>query len=338
MPRLFRNEDLADDPVEGGHLDIRDFAEGMAVEGCYARKEASLRETRTGGQFIRLTLGDASGEITGNIWDKTEDQYADIGEQYRDLNAAEVIKIRAAVESYRDALQLKVLRARPAEPGEIDRAVLMAATPLDRDELLAELTRLIEGMADEDWKALAHLFLDDEAFLEAFSEAPAARANHHAYLGGLLEHTVSILRLCDLYARQNTSLRRDLLLAGGLFHDIGKVEELRGGLSIEYTDEGTLMGHLMQGVLMIDRRLRESMPEFPVVKRNLLYHLILSHHGRHEYGSPVLPAIPEAFALHHIDNLDAKVFAANKTIAEDPDPTSNWTARSWMLETRLFKG
>jgi 3'-5' exoribonuclease len=199
------------------------------------------------------------------------------------------------------------------------------------------LQQAIESMEDADYRALLHAVFDDAETLEAFRRAPAARNNHHAYVGGLLEHTVSILQAADRYVGLGAGLRRDLLIAGVLLHDIGKIHELRAGVSIEYTDEGSLLGHLTMGVILIEDRLR-GIPDFPREKRNLIYHLILSHHGRYEYGSPVLPAIPEAFALHHLDNLDAKVFAAQKAIREDTHVETNWTDRSWMLETRLYKG
>jgi 3'-5' exoribonuclease len=318
-------------------MDIRELAEGMQIEGFYACKESSLRETRGGKQYIRLTLGDASGDLTANVWQKTEDEYADIAEQYGAVAAAETVKIRAQVESYQDRLQLKILRIRPAEADEVDLAELMPRTPMDRGELEGELRNLLAGIGDADYAALAKSFLEDEPFLRRFCEAPAARSNHHAYLGGLLEHTVSVLRICQRYCDVMPELRRDLMLLGGFLHDVGKVEELRGGVAIEYTDEGSLLGHLTQGILMIEAKL-DDLPDLPREKRNLIYHLILSHHGRHEYGSPVLPKIPEAFALHHIDNLDAKVYAASRLIRDDPNVEGSWTERSWMLETRLFKG
>ncbi len=319
------------------HAAIRDFAEGDQVEGYYARRESSLRETRSGGQFIRLTLGDASGTVPANVWQKTEDDYADIGEQYQALAGAEVLKVRGAVESYRDALQVKIARIRPAEMDEVDLAALVPHTPADLDALVGELQQAIDSLQDPDYAALLHAIFDDAAFLDAFRRAPAARNNHHAYVGGLLEHTASLLRVVDRYTQLTPGLRRDLLVTGAILHDIGKVEELHAGVSIEYTDEGSLLGHLTQGILFLEGRLRD-LPDFPREKRNLIYHLILSHHGRYEYGSPVLPAIPEALALHHIDNLDAKVYAATKAIREDTRVDSNWTERSWMLETRLYKG
>ncbi|MFH0911503.1 MAG: HD domain-containing protein [Planctomycetota bacterium] len=309
---------------------INEITAGMTVEGAFAVKDMALRETRKGSRYIRLVLSDATGSLVANLWDASEDAYPS-------LAGAEVVMVRGTAETYQNALQLNLNRVRPAEPHEFDLAALLAESPHDRAALLEELVRLVEELADEDYKGLIHLFLDDREWLDRFQRAPAARAFHHAYVGGLLEHTLAVMRLADRCASLNPVLRRELLLAGAFFHDIGKIEELRLGAAIEYTDEGSLLGHLSQGALAVEARLT-VLPEFPREKRNLLLHLILSHHGRYEYGSPVLPATPEAIALHHLDNLDAKVFAAGKAIEDDPDPARNWTERSFMLETRLFKG
>ncbi|MBN1256541.1 MAG: HD domain-containing protein [Planctomycetes bacterium] len=319
------------------HQKIKELLEGQQVEGCYARKDSSLRETRKGGQYIRLTLGDASGSIAANAWSKTEDKYIDIAEQYQDIANVEVLKVRGVVESYQGTLQVKIIRLRPAEEGEADLSELIVQTPCEVDQLTLELQQYIAGVEDPDYSALLHLFFDDEEFLKRFQGAPAARGNHHAYAGGLLEHTISLLKICEQYCKLTPQLNRDLLITGAIFHDLGKVEEMQAGVTIEYTDEGSLMGHLIQGVLMIEDRLA-SLLDFPREKRALIYHLILSHHGRYEYGSPVLPKTPEALALHHIDNLDAKVYAANSMIANDTNLGSNWTERSWMLETNIYKG
>ena len=153
-----------------------------------------------------------------------------------------------------------------------------------------------------------------------------------------MEHSVAVAKLGESFAfAQPRALDRDLLICGALLHDVGKVDELSATTMIEYTDPGRLMGHLVIGTLMVEAR-PATIPEFPIAKKWAVQHLILSHHGRREYGSPVLPATPEALALHHLDNLDAKVAAANRIISEDADPLRRWTDRSWMLETPLFKG
>lgn len=319
---------------------IVELQEGLNAEDFYALTDVSLRDTRKGDQYLRLTLSDSSGKIPGNIWRIMDDSYHSMQDLFAALTEAKVVKVRAKVESFSNTLQLNIEKIRPATENEINEILqkLIPETPLDKDSLLTELLTIINSVDDEDYKNLLKAFFDGKEFVTKFMRSTAARAFHHAYLGGLLEHTVSIAKLCDQYAKATPSLRRDLLLTGAIFHDIGKMKELQVDTSIEYSDEGSLIGHLNIGVLMLENMINERFPEFPADKKMLVYHLILSHHGQFEYGSPVLPAIPEAFALHHIDNLDAKVFAATKAIYDDINPSSNWTDRSFMLNTKIFKG
>lgn len=310
---------------------IQDFKEGDSVEGFYAVQDANLLTTASGKPYIRFRFGDASGTIQGNMWD------AD-AEIFNSFAVGDVVKIRAGVETYRGSPQLKITALRPAHDSEYDPAQFVPVTPADTDALRQELAAMVDSVGDPDYQALLRAFFQDEELLERFCRAPAAKSNHHAYLGGLLEHTISIARLCRAFVEtSSTPMDRDLLMAGALLHDIGKIEELGIGTAIDYTDKGSLVGHLMLGTLMVERR-AAAIPDFPEIKKLLVMHLILSHHGRYEYGSPVLPAVPEALALHHVDNLDAKTVAARRLIDEDAENDRAWTERSWMLETRLFKG
>lgn len=310
---------------------LRDIDEGEAIEGFYAVRDASLQTTSTGKPYIRMTLSDASGTVLANAWDAGKDVFDG-------FTAGDVIKIRATGESYRGKMQLKVAQLRLAHASEYDPGAFLPVTEADIGALRDELRRLVESISDADYQRLLETFFGDDELVERFAFAPAAKANHHAYVGGLLEHTISIAHLCDMFCQTSTTpLNRDLLLAGALLHDIGKIDELQAKTAIEYSDRGMLLGHLMIGTLMVEARVAQ-LADFPEEKCWLVQHMILSHHGRHEYGSPVLPAIPEAFALHHIDNLDAKTVAARRTIDEDAENDRSWTDRSWMLETRLFKG
>lgn len=310
---------------------LAELREGMDVEGFYAVQEANLLTTAQGKTYIRMTLSDASGALTANMWDATPEIFSSFA-------AGGVVKVRAAVESYRGALQLKVGAIRPAHESEYDSSSFVPSTPADVAQLTEQLFAAVNSVADPDYAALLHAFFDDAELVDKFRRAPAAMKNHHAYLGGLLEHTMSLVRIADAFcAAVATPLNRDLLLAGTLLHDIGKIDELSAAATIEYTDSGRLIGHLAIGALMTAER-AAALPDFPEEKKNLLIHMILSHHGKREYGSPVLPAIPEALALHHIDNLDAKTVAARRTIDEDPGEDRLWTDRSWMLETQLYKG
>lgn len=310
---------------------IAELEEGQSVEGFFALKEANLMTTANGNPYIRLEVGDATGSLSGNMWDAGP-------ELYQGIRDAAVVKLRGGVETYRGKLQIKVVKIRAAAPEEVDPAQFLLRSPADLEALEAELRARIEAMADPDYQRLLSAFLEDEAFMAAFRLAPAAKENHHAYLGGLLEHTATLARLAMVLCDSSpTPLDADLLLCGAVLHDIGKVRELEAGASIRYTDEGRLLGHLIIGTLMVEK-VCDALPDFPPVKRWLVQHLILSHHGKFEYGSPVLPKIPEALALHHVDNLDAKTVAAFRLMHQAEAGGDGWTPRSWMLETQLFLG
>lgn len=312
-------------------IPIREFVEGAAVEGFYALQEAHLLTASNGKPYLRIVVSDTTGTIVGNLWEGGE-------EIFRTLKVGGVVKLRAAVESYRGTLQLKIVKLRRARDEEIDPKRFLPTSDANLDILQENLFRVIEAIEDDHYRALLHVFFDDAVFCQSFRLAPAAKQNHHAYLGGLLEHTMSVVNMAQsILSTSATSLDRDLLLTSALLHDIGKVEELGISAIIEYTDVGRLVGHVVLGAMLVSDRCR-SFDSFPPQKRNLLLHMILSHHGKREFGSPVLPAIPEAFALHYIDNLDAKIASACKLIAEDSDVDRHWTPHSSMHETPLYKG
>ena len=310
---------------------LAELKEGETFEGFYAVRESALHTTVGGKFYIRLTLADSSLSLLANIWDATQ-------EQYHGFAVGDVVKVRGVAESYKGRQQAKILQLRVAHASEVENEEFLPSTPRDTNTLRAELRRLVASVGDRHYRALLEAFFGDDSLLDRFARAPAAKENHHACLGGLMEHSVAVARLAEGFAAaQPDALDRDLLVAGALLHDIGKVDELSATTTIDYTDVGRLVGHLVIGCLMVEARTSAS-PAFPIAKKWAIQHLILSHHGRREYGSPVLPATPEALALHHLDNLDAKVAAANRLIAEDPDPLRRWTERSWMLETPLYKG
>lgn len=311
------------------HINIASLSEGDTIESFYAVREAALHMTGTGKPYIRLSVADASGSITGNMWDAGK-------ELFSTFSAGSVVKLQAQVETYRGAPQLKIFRLRAATLEEADPSAFVATTKADIAELRRQLAEAVASLRDPDYAQIARAFFDDPQILEKFCRSPAAKENHHAYIGGLLEHTVSLARYADLFAQTSPArLNRDLLLCGTLLHDIGKIEELSVGAVIDYTDKGSLLGHLIIGAMMVEERCK-NMSELLEIKKELVQHLILSHHGKFEYGSPVLPKTPEALALHHIDNLDAKTVAARRLIDED-ETQGGWTQRSWMLETKLYK-
>ncbi len=310
-------------------IKIKDFTEGDMLEGFYAVKDASLQTTASGKSYIRITLSDSTGSISGNMWDASRELFATFA-------TGSIIKTRFAVESYRGRLQVKLDKLRVAAEEEIDYRQFIPVTKFDIGALWDEFYSYIAAISDADYRRLLEYIFADSELCERFRRAPAAKGNHHAFIGGLLEHTVSLLRYAAAFVTASPQkLDQDLLLAGTMLHDIGKVEELSVGVIIDYTDKGKLLGHLIIGSMLVEKA-AGRLTGFPEEKKCLLQHMILSHHGKFEYGSPVLPAVPEAFALHHLDNLDAKTVAACRILSEDESGNS-WTERSWMLDTMLYK-
>ena len=282
-------------------ISVADLArfENQAVVAFFAVTSKQLRSRKDGGQYLALTLADGTGQIESRMWDNFADAAAAFEE-------GDVVKVRAEVCRYNGRLQLNLEKLRPAAADEVDLADYVPHTRKDVQELWSTLVRSVDSFTDPWLQSLVRSFLDDPAFAVPFREAPAAKSLHHAWLGGLLEHVVSLLGICDLAAHHYPEINRDLLLTGVILHDIGKLEELRWGTSFEYTLEGQLVGHITMGIGMIEKKLA-MLPEFPPTLRLLVKHIVLSHHGKLEFGSPKVPMIPEAVLLHYLDDLDAKM-------------------------------
>jgi 3'-5' exoribonuclease len=282
-------------------LFIADLAkfEDQSVTAFFAATTKSLRDKKDGGKYLALILTDRTGSMEARMWDNA-------AEASPEFEQGDIVKLKGLVCRYQERLQIKVERIRAALDGEYDPADFLPATTRDVDALWAELNRYVESFRDAHLKALLRAFLDDPEIASAFRQAPAAKSMHHAWLGGLLEHVVSLMGVCELAAKHYPEVHRDLLLTGALLHDIGKLHELVWKKSFDYTIEGQLLGHITIGYGMIERKL-EALPDFPPRLRVLVEHMVLSHHGRYEYGSPKLPMIPEAILLHYLDDMDAKM-------------------------------
>lgn len=319
---------MSEKPLENPALGA--LRDGDVFEGFYVVRESSFQTAVNGKNYIRMTLADASAAVPANIWDANRDLF-------NLCPAGSIAKILGTAESYKGKQQIRVGRFRPAHESEVDTDRFLPRTAFDIDAMRNETLALAESLRDADYRTLALAFFGDTALMDAFARSPAARDLHHARIGGLMEHTLVIARMAEAFsAGTGAKVDRDLLLLGSLLHDIGKIEELEAVFSIDYTDRGKLLGHLYIGAQMASER-AAGIPGFPPEKLLLVQHLILSHHGKYEYGSPVLPKIPEAFALHHLDNLDAKVETADRLIGAIGDPEKNWTDFSRALETQLYR-
>ncbi len=274
--------------------------ENQAVVSFFAVASKQVRSRKDGtGQYMALTLGDRTGQIESRMWEN-------FAETAAGFEQGDVVKVRAEVCRYNGRLQLNLEKLRLAAADEVELADYVPHTQKDVEELWSTLVRTVDSFSDPSLQALLRSFLDDPVFAAAFREAPAAKSLHHAWLGGLLEHVVSLVGICELAARHYPEINRDLLLTGAILHDIGKLEELRWGTSFDYTLQGQLVGHITLGIAMIEKKLA-ALPDFPPALRILVEHMVLSHHGKLEFGSPKLPMIPEAILLHYLDDLDAKM-------------------------------
>lgn len=306
---------------------VNDLIENQTITSFFLVSEKETPRTRKGKSYLRLELADRTGTIEARMWEGFEKDAGAIGRNT-------VVEVQGRVETYRGRRQLILERIRLAEPGEYDLADFQPLTHLDVDALYARLSELIAGIGNPHLRALLEGLLADPALASRLKQAPAAKSMHHAYPGGLLEHIVNLCELCCAVAPRYPEVNVDLLLAGAILHDIGKLEELRYEGSFGYTTEGLLLGHIVQGLALVRSRI-EALEDFPEPLRVAIEHMIVSHHGQYEFGSPRLPMFPEALLLHYLDDLDSKMAAARVSLAAGTDE-EGWTARNDALGRRLL--
>ena len=311
---------------------IRSLKEGEPFAGVLLAQEAAFKTSAKGSEYLEVKLSDASGELRGFLWDIRA-----IEGDMEAIRADAFLWVKGTVTSYNGRLQLKLDKVRftpDAEVGDFARFFPVSARPVP--DMLAELDGRIGAVGDP-WirRLLKALFQDDAALRDSFSRAPAAKSMHHVSLGGLLEHTLSVLgmgqRACDHYP----ALNRDLVVAGVLLHDLGKTAELSYQRSFGYTDMGNLLGHITIEAEWINREVGK-IPGFPEELRLQILHIVLSHHGRLEFGSPVLPKTPEALLVHYLDDLDGKLEAMFRAIEDGPE-NGSWSPFSRSLERMIYR-
>jgi len=314
---------------------IAELQAGQRIEDeVFLVRSKDLRTTTQGGLYIHAVLVDRTGQLVARAWQATE-------EMFHDMPEGGFVRLKGRIENYKGNPQFIIDAIRAAEPGSFELGDFLPATKHDVEAMHARVLEILRGIKHPELLALVGEFVNDTELMERFKRAPAALTMHHAYIGGLLEHTVSLLELALVVIPKYPKLSLDLVLTALFLHDIGKTAELSFDANIAYTDQGQLVGHITQAVLWIDRKIttlvERTGKSFPDQLRWVLQHLILAHHGRLEFGSPRLPAMPEAIAIHYLDNLDAKVNQFLSAIANDRDPKSHWTEYQRSLETRVFK-
>jgi len=310
--------------------DLAAFEEGKLFDSFLLVLARQLRTTQSNKPYLNLILCDKTGQVEARAWEPADPRMA------KDFDRGDVVKVRGCITRFNDRLQMKVEQLRKAQPHEVDKTDYMPATTYDVEALWKELLGFVESFTDAHLKLLLTTILADPQIAAAYREAPAAKQLHHAWLGGLLEHVVSLLRLADRVAPHYPILHRDLLLTGVILHDIGKVRELSWDIGFEYTVEGVLLGHIQIGAALAERTI-DRLPGFPPRLKMLVLHMILSHHGKLEFGSPKLPMIPESLMLSFLDDIDAKMMAMQMEFdrcAREGKPGDELSGRVWALDQR----
>jgi len=314
---------------------VTDLGHQENIDQIFLASQKQLRPNRNGNLYLQVDLADRTGSISARMWNAQE---AD----YRSFEDGDLVHVEGATQIYQGGLQLIATSICKARPDEVNLADFMSLTPADIDRLALRLSELLRSMQDLPLRNLAECFLTDDAFMERLAKSPAGIKNHHAYPGGLLEHVVNLMEVADSVAGHYPILNRDLLLMGVFLHDMGKVEELSSEHGFAYTDAGQLLGHVILAISMLDAKLAqaeelagEPLPEETVLR---LKHMIVSHHGEYEFGSPKLPMTLEAIALHQLDNLDAKLHNFQQLMRDDANMDSPWTQYHQNLGRKLFKG
>jgi len=307
---------------------VETVLEGDRIDDIFLVKSARLAETRAGKPYLVLVVMDKTGELSGPIWENAE-HFQQI------CQPGTFVQIKALAQSYRDKLQLKIDEVIPVER-EVDLADFLPSTIHSRTEMAADVQAIIRTVSDPFIKKLLNRFFRKGEIWERFQAAPAAKGIHHAYIGGLLEHSLSMARVADMLAGHYQGVDRSLLIAGALLHDLGKIEELymENGL-IDYTVRGRLKGHLVIGSEMVGKAATQ-IADFPEELLERLQHLILSHHGRHEYGSPTIPMTVEAFLLNYIDELDSKMNVLEQLRRKMNSTELSWSEYQRSLERYLY--
>src|SRR5436305_4925859 len=302
--------------------------ENKIITTTFVVVSKQVKPKKSGEPYLALILGDRSGQIEAKMWDNVE-EFIDVFEQ------DDFLKVKGLVNKYKNRFQLTIHKLRRMQDGEVDFSDYLPKTTKNIDELWSTLTGFIATFENIHLKSLVEMFLADPEIAERYRIAPAAKTLHHAYIGGLLDHVVSLFRSCDLLARNYPQINRDLLLTGAFLHDIGKIHELTYNRSFSYSTRGQLLGHMVIELEMLQGKLAQ-LPDFPPDLKTLLEHLIISHHGQYDFGSPKLPMFPEALMLHYLDYLDSKMEAMRTHFERAAELDGGWTGYNSSLGRPLL--
>ena len=314
---------------------VSQLAHNEQVQQIFLAAEKQLRPNRNGNLYLQVELSDRSGSINARMWNASEDDY-------RGFDNGDFVHVDGSTQLFQGNIQMIATRIRRARPDEVCEADFITLQSADVERMRGRLVEILANIQSPPVQRIAKAFTDDEQFMAKFCRAPAAMKNHHAYTGGLLEHVVSLMELVLVVAPRYPQLDADKLLIGVFLHDAAKTDELSYDREIAYTDAGQMLGHMIMGVTLLDDKVREAvrkdgmpMPEKLVTE---IKHMIVSHHGEYEYGSSKLPMTLEAVALHHLDNLDAKIASFTQLMKDCPNVDSPWTQYFTQIGRKLYKG
>ena len=314
---------------------INQLADADDVSEVFLASGKQLRPNRNGNLYLQVQLSDRTGSVNAMMWNAND-------RVYRSFNNGDYVQVEGAAQIYNGSLQIIASQIRTADAGQLNDGDFQTLTGGDIDSLLARLKEIVQSVRNHHLRNLADCFLMNEAWMDKFTCAPAGIKLHHAYRGGLLQHVVALMELAQFVGARYPEINGDLLAIGALLHDVGKIDELAYQRDMSYTDLGQLIGHAVIGVGIVDQLVQqaeelsgEQIPEQLVLQ---IKHMIVSHHGTLEFGSPKVPMTLEAVALHYLDSLDSKINSFGQLIRDDPNSDSGWTAYHSNISRKLFKG
>jgi 3'-5' exoribonuclease len=302
--------------------------ENQTITSSFVVAAKQIKPKKSGEPYLALTLADRSGQIEAKMWDG-------VPEAIPLFEQDDFVKVRGLINRYNGRYQLTIHKLRSLDAAEVDFADYLPTTGKDIEQLWQKLGQFVESMQDPHLRSLLKAFMADPEIERGYKNAPAAKTLHHAFIGGLLDHVVSLFTTCDLVVRNYPQINRDLLLTGAFLHDIGKLYELTYARSFSYTTSGQLLGHMIIELEMLHKKL-EQFPDFPPRMKMLLEHMIISHHGQYEFGSPKLPMFPEALMLHYLDDLDSKMESMRAHFEREALQSSEWTSYNASLGRPLL--
>jgi len=313
---------------------VNEISDGEAIDQIFVATQKQLRPNRQGNIYLQLRLMDRTGTINAMLWNANEKIY----EQFEN---GDFIHVLGKAQFYNGAMQIIVQKISPGHESQVDPADFETLSRANVESMVAQLNESLRAIKNYHLRNLAECFLIDETFMAKFSQAPAGIKNHHAFQGGLLQHTISIIDTAKFVSPRYEGLDPDIMVMGAFLHDVGKIDELTYDRDLSYSDVGQLLGHLTLGVEILAEKIAEaeklSGDPFPIELSVALKHIILSHHGSYEFGSPKLPMTLEAIAIHYIDTLDSKLNSVIQMIGEDVNKDSSWTTYFPAIDRKILK-